>query len=713
MTLKFGCIITVVISSETVAKEVLQKHDLLFSTRAVPDSIHAKQHNEVSMESVMLLEAVRRLKVQELLAYVHESCQAGTAREFKEVVRSNMEVDGKSKLVDYVPVLKWIDLQGIRLRMTGFFGKVISVFDSGSKHIAIKEKSCFSSNRRCTGYSSRQRGQLAFDTDVGFTPDVALDGWLRSFTPLLGSLKMDSLQRIWTWNTSLGLSAEGSQPTCYPNASSENRLTVFSCAGAPQFPASITYRCNLIRNLTHLIHIRSLKSENRLTVFSCAGAPQFPASITYRYLGYVGEIDWHLLDRILPHCTVDQLIHIENSTEERDLSPVTDKLWKRFYEIQFGAKSTNLVVERMKQKKVTFRWKQLYEAKSKNVEEIQQKSFDRIKQLYKKEDAQPIYEHARIGMSFFSGDLNFKALEKILLHQVRGRGEKGGRVGGEFEAILNLKLELVTYGNIWTYHENKVGKFGFAQRFHLQAVKEVITEALQSVGALNTYSGGPGSSVCNTKSNLMKKAKLEFLNSKEVKNFSAMKKNAVQRKHGLSSMSKPVGFSGNPSASTSKLSKPTGRRALEKILLHQVRGRGEKGGRVGGEFEAILNLKLELVTYGNIWTYHENKVGKFGFAQRFHLQAVKEVITEALQSVGALNTYSGGPGSSVCNTKSNLMKKAKLEFLNSKEVKNFSAMKKNAVQRKHGLSSMSKPVGFSGNPSASTSKLSKPTGRRV
>ncbi|CAK9172854.1 unnamed protein product [Ilex paraguariensis] len=196
----------------------------------------------VEKESVMLLEAVRRLKVQELLAYVHESCQAGTAREFKEVVRSNMEVDGKSKLVDYVPVLKWIDLQGIRLRMTGFFGKVISVFDSGSKHIAIKEKSCFSSNRRCTGYSSRQRGQLAFDTDVGFTPDVALDGWLRSFTPLLGSLKMDSLQRIWTWNTSLGLSAEGSQPTCYPNASSENRLTVFSCAGAPQFPASITYR---------------------------------------------------------------------------------------------------------------------------------------------------------------------------------------------------------------------------------------------------------------------------------------------------------------------------------------------------------------------------------------------------------------------------------------------------------------------------------------
>lgn len=45
----------------------------------------------------------------------------------------------------------------------------------------------------------------------------------------------------------------------------------------------------------------------------------------------------------------------------RDLSPVTDKLWKKFYKMQFGDDSTNVVVERMRQKKVTFKWKQLYE----------------------------------------------------------------------------------------------------------------------------------------------------------------------------------------------------------------------------------------------------------------------------------------------------------------------------------------------------------------
>ncbi|PSS05734.1 putative protein isoform 1 [Actinidia chinensis var. chinensis] len=52
-----------------------------------------------------------------------------------------------------------------------------------------------------------------------------------------------------------------------------------------------------------------------------------------RYPGDLGETDLHLLDRILPHYTVDQLKHIGDSTEGSDLSPVTDKLWKNFYEL--------------------------------------------------------------------------------------------------------------------------------------------------------------------------------------------------------------------------------------------------------------------------------------------------------------------------------------------------------------------------------------------
>jgi len=36
-----------------------------------------------------------------------------------------------------------------------------------------------------------------------------------------------------------------------------------------------------------------------------------------RYLGDVGHVDQHLLERILPHCTVDQLMHVEKSTKVR------------------------------------------------------------------------------------------------------------------------------------------------------------------------------------------------------------------------------------------------------------------------------------------------------------------------------------------------------------------------------------------------------------
>ena len=36
-----------------------------------------------------------------------------------------------------------------------------------------------------------------------------------------------------------------------------------------------------------------------------------------RYLGNVGSLDQHLLEQILPHCTADQLMHVEKSTKVR------------------------------------------------------------------------------------------------------------------------------------------------------------------------------------------------------------------------------------------------------------------------------------------------------------------------------------------------------------------------------------------------------------
>ncbi|XP_068638905.1 uncharacterized protein [Aristolochia californica] len=104
-----------------------------------------------------------------------------------------------------------------------------------------------------------------------------------------------------------------------------------------------------------------------------------------RYLGDVGETDIHLLKEILPHCTADQLMQIEKSSQGRDLSFVTDSLWKKFYQQHLGEESQNLVLKRMKQKQVVFKWRQLYEAKLKERDEAQQRSVERLRKLYAEE----------------------------------------------------------------------------------------------------------------------------------------------------------------------------------------------------------------------------------------------------------------------------------------------------------------------------------------
>lgn len=185
-----------------------------------------------------------------------------------------------------------------------------------------------------------------------------------------------------------------------------------------------------------------------------------------RYLGDVGETDIHLLERILPHCTVDQLMHIENETKERDLSQVTNKLWKKFYEVKFGAEHTNEVIEKLKRSKQKFSWKQLYEAKLEVQDKAQKQSLERLRQLYQKEDQR-------------------KQSRQIQICSKAPPSAKRRFFGG-----------------------------GYAV----------------------------GSSVSNAKSNIMKKAKIEYLNSNEIKNRAAIKRNpTIQRIpiNRVSSTSKP------------------------------------------------------------------------------------------------------------------------------------------------------------------------------
>ncbi|GMP48691.1 hypothetical protein CsSME_00015959 [Camellia sinensis var. sinensis] len=180
MSLKLGRITTVVISSSTMAKEVLQIQDVAFSSRSCPNSVHAHAHNQYSVVFLPVAErlvcksffylfsgnrldanqSLRRQKVQELISYVGKCCQEGvavdigraafttslnllsntvfsvdladpsqdSAKEFRDLVWNIMVEAGKPNLVDYFPVLAKIDPQGIRGRMRVHFARIFQLF---------------------------------------------------------------------------------------------------------------------------------------------------------------------------------------------------------------------------------------------------------------------------------------------------------------------------------------------------------------------------------------------------------------------------------------------------------------------------------------------------------------------------------------------------------------------------------------------------------
>ncbi|KAI7989220.1 Geraniol 8-hydroxylase [Camellia lanceoleosa] len=204
MTIKLGQVNTVVISSPTMAKQILQKQDLSFSNRSIPDNIQAQNHDQFSVALMPISTQWRKLRklcnshvfvaqkldanqhlrhqvVQGLIAEVRESCELGvavdickaafrttfnllsntifsmellddrnkdTVRELKEAVWSSMEHIGTPNLSDYFPVLKKIDPQGIRRQTTSDFGRLIVVFDRLiDQRLELKKtQGCLSSN---------------------------------------------------------------------------------------------------------------------------------------------------------------------------------------------------------------------------------------------------------------------------------------------------------------------------------------------------------------------------------------------------------------------------------------------------------------------------------------------------------------------------------------------------------------------------------------
>ncbi|GAB4830788.1 hypothetical protein Ancab_040197 [Ancistrocladus abbreviatus] len=184
MTLQLGQLTTVVISSSTVAQQVLQKNDLAFSNRYIADASRALNHHEFSIAlmpvsptwrsqrkicnlqifSISRLNAsqnLRRKKVEDLLSNIRTSCQAGVAvdifqatlttilnllstalfsldlldpnseiaREFNKLALVITLEAAKTNFADFFPVLTTIDPQRIRRRLTIHFKKLVDLFN--------------------------------------------------------------------------------------------------------------------------------------------------------------------------------------------------------------------------------------------------------------------------------------------------------------------------------------------------------------------------------------------------------------------------------------------------------------------------------------------------------------------------------------------------------------------------------------------------------
>ncbi|XP_027158161.1 ferruginol synthase-like [Coffea eugenioides] len=184
MSLKLGSKRTVVVSSPTIASEVLQKYDQLFSGRAVANAVQALDHDKASIvflpassqwrnlrkickEQLFSLQKLdasqgsRREKLQELCDYLQRcsvsrkivnvsdaafttslnlisrslfsvdfaNYDSNSSQELKGIVWGIMKNVGAPNLADYFPVLQMIDPQGIRRRITFYMQRLFAIFD--------------------------------------------------------------------------------------------------------------------------------------------------------------------------------------------------------------------------------------------------------------------------------------------------------------------------------------------------------------------------------------------------------------------------------------------------------------------------------------------------------------------------------------------------------------------------------------------------------
>ncbi|CAK9173121.1 unnamed protein product [Ilex paraguariensis] len=177
MTIRLGCVTSVVASSPEMAREILQKNDEACSGRTIPDAVTVLEHYDLAVlwmsageewrlirkalniylthpQKLESLQGLRHIVVKEMLQYVNQASQKGEAVEirklafttaknqmsntcisenvaefgsldvlgFQNAVKTVMDVAGKFNIADIFPWLKPFDLQGIRSKSKAAYG---------------------------------------------------------------------------------------------------------------------------------------------------------------------------------------------------------------------------------------------------------------------------------------------------------------------------------------------------------------------------------------------------------------------------------------------------------------------------------------------------------------------------------------------------------------------------------------------------------------
>ncbi|KAH9697031.1 cytochrome P450 family 76 subfamily C polypeptide 7 [Citrus sinensis] len=156
MSLRLGQVTTVMVSSPSMAKAILQNHDLSFCDRMVPEAILSLPfpHHEFSLawlpvstmwknlrkisnmhiftsQKLDANQELRRKKMKDLLAHVEDNCRAGKAIDVGQAA-FNTSLNLLSNTIFSIDLMSEslrIQFLGIKRRMTVYSAKMLEVFD--------------------------------------------------------------------------------------------------------------------------------------------------------------------------------------------------------------------------------------------------------------------------------------------------------------------------------------------------------------------------------------------------------------------------------------------------------------------------------------------------------------------------------------------------------------------------------------------------------